>query len=70
MDKHFSGIHSTFVAKIGYHSISVFVKPPGLHLIGWVDRFKVCYYYRTRIHTLWVQGEGVGGLFLLCTVLY
>ena len=29
----------------GYHSISGFAKPPGRHLIGWVDRFEVCYFF-------------------------
>ena len=68
MDKRFSGIHGAFVAKIGYHYISVFAPPPGRHLIGWVDRFEVCYHYRTHIHTLWVHGEGVDELFCCCVM--
>ena len=50
----FSGIHCAFRDKIGYHSISVFATSPGRYRIGLVDRFEVCYIYRTRtyIHIL------------------
>ena len=62
----FSGIDGAFVAEIGYHSISVFATHPGRYLLGWVDRFELCYYYCTHIHKLWVHGEGAGGLGLCC----
>ena len=38
----FSGIHGAFVAKIGYHSISVFATPPRRYLIGRVDLGSRC----------------------------
>ena len=54
------------MAKTGYHSISAFATPERRHLISLVDRFEVCYYYRTHIHQLWLHEESVGHFFAVC----
>ena len=42
-------MHGAAVAKIGYSSIPSFATRLGRHLIGWIDQFQVCCYYRTHI---------------------
>ena len=67
-----SGIHGAFMGQNRVPScFSVSHAPKTTSEIGWVDRFKVCCYYRTYIHTLWAHGEGVDGLFpvVRCAVL-
>ena len=41
--------HGAAVAKVGCSYISAFATRPGRHLIGLVDRFLVCSYYRTHV---------------------
>ena len=52
---------SIAMVNLGYiHGASAFATPPRRHLIGWVDRFEVCYYYP---HIVGSWGGCCGGLF-------